>query len=188
MDENNENLQRKEKFYSGTNCHWGKFALLLLSLFLACYLATYYILDQIRHSYYVPSAPMEKIDKIIQEQDKLFNQDFGTLPMHNKVLKMMKNPVEIYKDTEKNAYKIVVDLKHFDGNPNNINFEVVDNKVNLNAISENIKNNKENIYTLSQSFELPESVDEKNVTKEKVGNKYIITLPIENPLADEDDD
>ena len=36
--------------------HWAKFALLLLAVFIACYLAVYYVMDQMRHAYYVPAA------------------------------------------------------------------------------------------------------------------------------------
>ena len=76
--------------------HWAKFALLLLAVFIACYLAVYYVMDQMRHAYYVPAAPIENIDRILNEQDKMFQKDFGmgVFPMHDRAMMMVKNPVE----------------------------------------------------------------------------------------------
>ena len=69
MEEYRENNNDKSCNCTNHNSgHWIKFALLLLALFLASYLAVYYILDQMRHAYYIPSAPVENIDRIIKEQ------------------------------------------------------------------------------------------------------------------------
>ena len=92
-------------------CHLIKFAVLLITLFLACYLAVYYIMDQIRHSYYLPAMPLNNIDKIIEEQDRMFEKDLGTFPMQSRALKHMKSPVETFKDDKINAYKIFINLK-----------------------------------------------------------------------------
>jgi len=102
MNENNENnnidVENKNFCKDDKICNLIKFAVLLITLFLACYLAVYYIMDQIRHSYYLPAVPIENIDRIIKEQDRMFEKDLGTFPMYNKALKQMKTPVEIFKD------------------------------------------------------------------------------------------
>lgn len=167
---------------------WIKFALLLIALFIACYLAVYYVMDQIRHAYYIPSMPVENIDRIIKEQDKMFERDFGlgAFPMQNKALMIMKAPVETYKDDKDNAYKMIINLKPFNNNPKNIDIKISDNQISINGVSEKSKGNAEKIYSFSQSFVLPEKIDTQNVTKEKQGHKYIVTMPIEDVDFDED--
>jgi len=192
MNENNENnnidVENKNFCKDDKICNLIKFAVLLITLFLACYLAVYYIMDQIRHSYYLPAVPIENIDRIIKEQDRMFEKDLGTFPMYNKALKQMKTPVEIFKDGKENIYKIIIDLKEFNNDTKNIKLDIEDDRVSITGISEKNNKSQERLYTYTQSFDLPETIDTKSVTKEKTGNKYIITLPIENPLDETDVD
>lgn len=159
--------------------HWVKFALLLLALFIACYLAVYYILDQMRHSYYIPHLPMDNIDRIINEQDRIF-EGMGALPMHNNALMMMKTPVETYKDDNQDAYKMVIDLKPFNNNPNNVTVDIQAHKVSVTGLGEKTGKHSDKVYSFSQSFVLPEKIATEKVTKEKTRHKYIITMPIED--------
>ena len=159
--------------------HWIKFTLILLVLFIACYLAVYYVLDQMRHAYYMPTMPVENIDRIMKEQDKLFNE-MSTLPMHNSAMFVIKSPIETYKDESTNSYKMIINLKPFNNNPKNVEVKIKGNKVEVNAAAEKTNKNSDKIYTFNQSFVLPEMIDEKKVTKEKIKHKYVITMPIEN--------
>lgn len=159
--------------------HWIKFALLLLALFIACYLAVYYVLDQMRHAYYVPHMPMDNIDRIINEQDRMF-EGMGALPMHNNALMMMKTPIETYKDDSQDAYKMVIDLKPFNNNANNVSVDVQQNKVSVTGLGEKAGKRSDKVYSFSQSFVLPEKIDTDKVTKVKSGHKYIVTMPIED--------
>ena len=179
MEENNKETRvQDEENYSKMGWHLVKFALLLVSVFLATYLAIYYISDQIRHSFYSPALPIEDIDKIIKEQDKLFNQN-KALPMHDFSHKSMNNPIETYKDAETNSYKMIIDLKQFQNNPQNVDIKVKDNNVVVRALSDKKDKNSEKIYAFSETYMLPEKIDEDKITKEQVKNKYIITMPIE---------
>ena len=162
-----------------SNHHWIKFATLLLALFLGCYLASYYILDQIRHAYYLPSMPIDKIDRIINEQEKMF-EGMGALPLKNSTLMNIKMPIETYKDDENDTYKIVIDLKPFNNNENNVSVDVQRHQISINGIGEKTNNKGQNLYSFSQSFMIPEKIDTSKVKKEKSGNKYIITMPIED--------
>lgn len=179
MEENNEHQHGHECHCEEHKAvHWMKFAMLLLALFIACYLAVYYVLDQMRHSYYIPSR-MDNIDNVLQEQDKMFN-DMSTFPMQYNAMKTIKNPVETYKDDKHDAYIVIVNLKPFNNNPDNINVNVDENKVSISGEEEKMGKNSEKIYEFSQSFVLPEKIDTEKVTKEKSGHKYIITLPIDD--------
>ena len=177
MEEYNENKEHNCKKHNSD--HWIKFALLLLALFLACYLAVYYVLDQMRHAYYIPSAPIENIDRIMREQDRLFNE-MSAFPMHNSTMFAIKNPVETYKDEATDSYKMIINLKPFDNNPNNVKIKIDGNRVDVNAASEKTNKHSDKIYTFNQSFVLPEMIDEAKVTKEKIKHKYVITMPVES--------
>lgn len=184
MEEKQENNEPKE--YAQCNCNKSnqtenliKFALLLLALFLASYLAVYYVLDQIRHSYYIPQAQLESIDKILKEQDKLF-ESMGALPMHNSVTKELNNPIEIYKNEAENAYKIVLNLKDFDNNPENIKLDIMDDKIIIRGNVETNKKNLEKRYEFTQTIVFPEKIEKDKIKKETKKNKYIITLPIDD--------
>ncbi len=180
MDENKEFKECNcDEHYHNKTENWIKFALILLALFLACYLAVYYIMDQMRHAYYVPAMPMENIDRIMKEQDKMF-EDMGALPMNNKAFMNIKNPVETYKDDSDDSYKMIIDLKPFNNNPDNINLDIQNNKISISGKAEKTKKHSENVYSFSQSFVLPENIDTNNVKKEIKHHKYIITMPIED--------
>lgn len=173
MDEN------EEKKFVSCNCgkeDWLKFALLLLAVFLGCYLASYYLLDRAHHKYYAPVRPIHNIDNVLKEQDKVFDEmeavDLSTmLPANIPVIQTFK------KD---DAYKVVVDLKPFNGEPSNIKTDITSNRISVYGEKLSKKRNSESDYAFSQSFVLPEKINTKAVTKEKVKGKYIITLPIED--------
>jgi len=186
----NENQELNTKCNCKNETIWNltKFAILLLTLFLACYLAIYYILDQIRHSYYLPAMPLENIDKIIEEQDRMFEKDLGTFPMQSRVLKQIKSPVETFKDDKSQAYKIIVNLKEFNNDPKNIKLDIQDDKVSIMGINQKTGKSNEKIYTFTQSFYLPEKINTKAITKEQSGTKYIITMPLEKQIDEFDND
>ena len=173
MDENGE-----KKFIS-CDCgkqDWLKFALLLLAVFLGCYLTSYYLLDRAHHKYYTPVRPIHNIDNVLREQDKMFDEmeaiDLSTLlPPNTPVVQTFK------KD---DTYKIVVDLKPFNGEPSNIKTDITPDRISIYGEKMSKKRNSETDYAFSQSFMLPEKINPKAVTKEKVKGKYIITLPIED--------
>ena len=180
MEENIENNQNS----NGYKCtckteHWIKFALVLFVLFIACYLAVYYVLDQMRHAYYMPPVPMQNIDRIINEQEKMFDS-MGAMPMHNSVLMKMNTPVETFKDDNENAYKMIIDLKPFNNSPNNVSVDVQKNKVSINGLGEKSGKHSDKVYSFSQSFVLPEDIDTEKITRKQSGRKYIVTLPVED--------
>lgn len=177
--ENNNNVELKEHKCTCRAEHWIKFAIVLFVLFIACYLAVYYVLDQMRHAYYAPSAPMPNIDRIINEQERMFDS-MGAMPMHNGALMRMKTPVETFKDDSQDAYKLIIDLKPFNNSPNNVSVDVQKNKISVNGLGEKAGKHSDKVYSFSQSFVLPVDIDTEKVTKKQVGHKYVVTMPIED--------
>ena len=173
MEENNE------KKIISCDCgkqDWIKFALLLLAVFLGCYLASYYLLDRAHHKFYAPVRPIHNIDNVLREQEKMFDDmqaiDLSAmLPPNTPVIQTFK------KD---DTYKVVIDLKPFNGEPSNIKTEITPDRISVYGEKISKKRGAQSDYAFSQSFILPEKINTKAVTKETVKGKYIITLPIED--------
>ena len=64
MDEQKNMYEKNEP---GLKDCWVKFALLILALFLGSYLATYFIIDQTRHSYYINIIKLLKLLILIMQ-------------------------------------------------------------------------------------------------------------------------
>lgn len=174
-------MEDKENFKSCdcSNDKWIKFALIVAAVFLGCYLATYYMLDQMRHQYYYTHVrPIHNVDNVLREQDKILNA-FETEPLDlNTMIPVTSPVVQTFK--KDNAYKMVVDLKPFGGNTDNIKLKIRPDKVSISGENFVNKRNKESDYAFSQSFILPEKIDTSKVTKDVIKGKYVITLPFED--------
>lgn len=174
-----ENTREEFKSCDCSKDKWIKFGLIVLAVFLGCYLATYYLLDQMRHHYYyAPVRPIHNIDNVIQQQDKMFDE-MESLPVDvNSLLPTNAPVIQTFKKDD--AYKVIVDLKPFDGEVSNIKTEIKPNRISIFGQKFTTKKHGESDYEFSQSFVLPERIDVKDVKKEKVKDKYIITLPIKD--------
>lgn len=176
MDENLHENQQKPSCDCSKE-RWVKFALILLAVFLGCYLASYYLLDQMRYHFYSPHVrPIHNIDNVIDEQDKLFD-DFDAMPVDlNSMMPVNSSIIQTFKKDD--AYKIIIDLKPFNGEASNIKTTISAERISIDGEKFSSKKNTQSDYSFSQSFVLPEKINVRAVTKEKVKNKLIITLPL----------
>ena len=115
--------------------------------------------------------------EIFREQDRVFN-DFNKIPIGFQAAMNEKDPVSVESFKDEKAYKIIIDLKPFDNNINNVDVKIDGRKVTVSGIKFKDRHNREDLYTFSQTFLLPQEVDSLAVTKEKVKDKYVITQPI----------
>ena len=173
MDENEE---KKLPRCRNTGEDWLKFGLLLLVVFLGCYLASYYLLDRAHHRFYGSIRPIHNIDDVIKEQDRMYDE-MEAVDLSN-MLPPNAPIVQTFKKDD--AYKVVIDLKPFNGEPSNIKTDIKSDRIKIWGEKNVKKSNSQSDYAFSQSFVLPEKINTKAVTKEKVKGKYIITLPIED--------
>ncbi len=161
------------------NDKWIKFALIVAAVFLGCYLATYFIVDQMRHQYYYTHVrPIPNIDDVLKEQDKFFKSLEPQLFDINMLVPVNTPVVQSFKKDDE--YKMVVDLKPFGGTAENIKLKIKPDKVSISGENFTSKNNKESDYSFAQTFILPEKIDTSKVKKEVIKGKYVITLPIED--------
>ena len=104
-------------------------------------------------------------------EDKLLSEN----PFEPRLRPMLVNLVK-----ESEEYKVVVDLRPLDGNENAVNVEVNDKILTVNGEIEKVKHGNEKIIKFSQSYFLDEELDKDQITKEKKGDKYIITIPFKD--------
>lgn len=151
---------------------------IILATFIGAFLAFYLAVDITLHRLLSPEYNIRKMEKILQKQEKHFrNFDDKILehPFEPKMAPMLVNLVK-----EPGEYKVVVDLKPFDNNEQNIKVQLNDNIVTISGEMDKNTKHEEKIINFTQSFSLDEDVIPVKMTKEKKGSKYIITIPFEN--------
>ena len=179
MDEQKNMYEKKEP---GLKDCWVKFALLILALFLGSYLATYFIIDQTRHSYYInPMRENEYMNKYYDEAlwDKDFKRDFDEIDSkmnHKKHLFKHHQIVETFNTN--NAIKLIIDLRPFGNKIENVKVNIDDNKISVSGQNDKklVEGEKEFFY--SQSFTINDKIKKDEITNKKIGHKYIITIPL----------
>lgn len=189
MDEQKDMNERKD--YDLKDC-WVKFALLILALFLGSYLATYFIIDQTRHSYYInPMRESGYMNKYYDEAlwDKDFKREFNEMETRMNPRKHLfgrhNQIVETFRTDD--AIKLVIDLKPFGNKIENVKVNVDDNKISISGQNDKklVEGEKEFFY--SQTFTINDNIKKDDVSKKKVGHKYIITIPLcDKDIEDKD--
>lgn len=157
--------------------HWLKVIGVIIATFLGAFLAFYFAVDMTFNRMFNPDYQIRKMEKAIKHQERSFNKfedKFMDNPFEPKMSPMLVNLVR-----EADEYKVIVDLKPLDGNEKNVNVKLNDNVVTVSGELGKIDRRGEKIMNFSQAFYLDEKVNADKITKERKGNKYIITLPFE---------
>lgn len=159
---------------------WLKYLVITLAAFAGAFFAVYFIADIKLHEYFTPHLPppsvrVEDLDDILREQDRMMQDLMRLTPNLNP---FFINPVKLQTFQDNDEYKIILDLKPFGGNENNIKVDVTPTSVKVSGKSQKKDKHNEDEVSFYQSFALPKKADPKGVTKEKNGNRYVITIPI----------
>ncbi len=158
--------------------HWLKVIGVILATFLGAFLAFYFAVDMTFNRMMNPDYQIRKMEKMVQHQEKKFrkfeDRVFQDNPFEPRMAPMLVNLVK-----EPGEYKIIVDLKPLGGDEKNINIKLDDNVASVSGEVEKNSRHGEKIMNFSQSFYLDEKPDASRMTKERKGNKYIITIPYE---------
>ena len=96
-------------------------------------------------------------------------------PFEPKMRPMLVNLVK-----EPSEYKVIIDLKPLDNNEKLVNLDIENNILTITGEMDKKTYSGEKIVRFSQSYSLENDLEENKITKEKKGDKYIITIPYEN--------
>lgn len=151
---------------------------IILATFIGAFLAFYLACDITLHRILSPEYNLRKMEKMIQKQEKSlhrFDEKMLDHPFEPKMAPMLVNLVK-----EPNEYKVIVDLKPLEGNEKNVNVQINDNVVTVSGEMDKSSKHEEKMISFTQSFYLDEDILATNITKEKKGNKFIITIPFKD--------
>ena len=154
-----------------------------LLLFLGAFCAAYTIIDWHVKSFFRPMFPpnSEMFEKTISRDMQLMDKMMKDEGMIHK-----KGGNIIHLEHGKNAYKIMVDLKAFDNNENNLNVSTESNVLTVSGRTVNKTSKKEQIMRFQQSYMFGDDVKLDGLQKNTDGRYMIITIPIVRNTNDED--
>lgn len=158
--------------------HWLRTIGIILATLIGAFLAFYCAADMTFNRILSPDYNFKRMERIMKQQEKTFHQfdkKFMDNPFEPKMAPMLVNLVK-----EANEYKIIVDLKPLGNDEKNLNINLNQNVITVSGEMEKVSRHGERIINFSQSYYLDEDVDASTMTKEKNGDKYIITLPFKD--------
>ncbi len=155
--------------------HWLKILGIIIAAFVGGFLAFYVVADLTFTRMTSPAYHMKKMEKFMKKEQKRMErmeERFGVNPFEPKLAPMLVNLVK-----EPEEYKVIVDLKPLDNNEKNINVKLDGNIITVSGEVEKKEHHREDIMNFSQSYYLDEKIETDKITKERKGDRYIITIP-----------
>ncbi len=145
----------------------------ILATFLGAFLAFYLAVDLTLNRMLNPEYQIKKLEKTMHKIEK-FDDKMMENPFVPKMSPMLVNLVK-----EASEYKIIVDLKPLGDDEKNVDVSLKDNVITVSGDMQQKELRGEKIMNFSQAFYLDEKLISNKISKEKKGNKYIITIPFE---------
>lgn len=155
-----------------------KYLGLVLATILGAFLAFYFVLNTTINHFMSPYYAMNQMDKMIERENNEFMKDdipiFGLNKeqyKHHEIITLMRTP---------EAYKFIIDLKPFHGNVNAINIETKNGQITINGEISTNKKHEKSLAKISQTYLLENGANYNKISKKKIDNNYIITVPVED--------
>lgn len=192
MEENNYNENNNHVHYHDKHC-WKKCLAMLTAAFLGGFLAFYFVTDQMMKRYHFHHFNPERFEKRMyddmERSYKLDKKHFDEmLKRQEKMLKLNREnlalpffiteAVKITTDFADNNFNIIIDSKPFQGNENNVKYNVNNRKLTVFGSAVVKDKDFEQDVAFSQDFILPINADTANISKYRDGKKIVITVPL----------
>lgn len=145
---------------------------------LGAFLAFYFVTDWYFKSMLDPVNQMKRMDKAIEKRDREIERDFKRAFRGSERLQERANHV-IRLEQKGDEYKILVDLVPLNNDEKNVDVKANGNILTVKAAGIHGFGNKKSIMEFTQSYMFGDDVDLKNIKKERKGDMYVITVPIE---------
>jgi HSP20 family molecular chaperone IbpA len=191
MVENEKDLQetknQNEEQINSSNKFIIKLLVGFFAIFLGTFLAVFAVFSSVIRNSHVAYAFDNHVSSQInddffknadKEFDRLFkeSQMFPVIRFNNNLLKP-ENATLRTEETPK-EYKIIVNLKSFGNDEKNVDFKADKNRFTINAKYKNDKDkNSFSSTSFYESFGLPGKINDSKITKERKGDKLVITIP-----------
>ncbi|MBR1424168.1 Hsp20/alpha crystallin family protein [bacterium] len=159
--------------------------LIALLIFLGAFCATYVVID-----WHMKSMLPRDFIQDTRKLDKEMQRDIRSM---NNILKDRKilaakqiGVIRMEKGDEN--YKVIIDLRAFDNNENNVQVLANGNILTINGRSVRKSKHDEHISEFQQNYMFGNNVKLHDMTKETEGNNLVITIPIDNDSENDNDD
>lgn len=170
-------LEEDRDYHYEHKSHWLRTLGIILATLIGSFLAFYVVTDMRYNRIMSPEYQMKKMEKMMQREERnirRMDERFGTNPFEPRLAPMLVNLVK-----EPGEYKVIVDLKPIGGNEKNVDVKLNDNVITVSGEVERKEHHREDIMNFSQSYYLDEKLRSDKISKERKGDKYIITIPYE---------
>ena len=182
-NENSRSEQNRREINKDSSMEkWVKTLILALAMIFGTFLAVYFVSEQtMKYAYFGSPYHQQKIfKKMMKENMKTFGQfekfESPEMSMFPPV-GLSQMPISQLSEDE-NGYKLMINLKHFNNDVNNVKLDIKPDKVSILAASES--ENKTSIYSLSysQTYVLDKKINPKKVVKEMQNENVVVYLPL----------
>ena len=192
MEDNNKNFEQNGGVHRHFNHDWKKCLAMLLAAFLGGFLAFYFVADQMMLKYArMPFNPKKFEKRMLDDMERMYKQDMKAfedsfrLPKIKKIKNLeaalpvfMLDTVKIKTEFNDDKFNIIVGLKPFENNADNINYNAEGRKLTVYGNSKVKEKDYEHDVSFSQDFILPENADIAGITKEQDNHNVIISVPL----------
>ena len=150
----------------------------VLTTFLVLFLAFYLAMSLVANKIHDPEYRMKKFEKMLAKQEHRL-ENYQDRMMDNPFQPKMR-PMLVNLTRENGEYRVIVDLKPFDNDPSGINVNLDGNVLTINGELDKKFHGNEKIINFRQAYFLDEKLDIDKMTTEQKGDKYIITIPVDD--------
>ena len=203
MNENNENYDEHNALHTHHhqdyiheihNEHpWISTLMTALLVLLGAFLAFYAVADWHFKRMLDPMSQMKHMERMMMKEDmamqKMFGHDYRGKNLQDKSFATKGCPVKNLPNAQKienfikldetaDFYIITVDLRPFDNDDDNVSVSINNNILTVHAVNEKTQRGNSRMTAVSQSFMFPKGTNFNKISKEQVGDKYIITIPM----------
>lgn len=158
--------------------HWLRITAIVVLTFIVAFLAFYCVMELMLHRMTDPMYNAKRIEKVMREQERSFQRIEDKMtenPFEPRMRPMLVNLVK-----ESSEYKVIVDLKPLENNEKDVNVNIKDRIITVSGELDKNSFTGEKIINFSQSYYLDEDLETDKISKERKGDKYIITIPFKD--------
>lgn len=188
MDENsNQNEERvteKKEPICANRPVWK--CILTGALVFAGAFCAFYVVADWHYKTMLQMPPKMPYGRLMEDFSKSEMKNFENfMGKEGKKLRKISNIIHIQNTG--NEYRVIIDLRAFDNNENNLQVKTDDNILTITGRTIRKSKNDEQISEFQQSYLFGNNVKLENMTKNTYGNYYVINIPIvKNNSEDEE--
>lgn len=176
MEENNNYEHRKCEFERHPILKHLLYGLMAL---IGAFLAFYVVTDWYFKAMLNPVNQMKRMDRAIERRDREMEKAFKKAFHGTERLQERANHI-IKLEQDDDEYKVLVDLVPLNDNEKNVEVKTNGNILTVKAAGIHGFGERKSLVEFTQSYMFGDNVDLSKLTKERKGDTYVITIPIED--------